>query len=259
MKKSGLFILPLLAFGFASCSDDDSVVDEPTVCPMVVCDVITFEDCEFSEGKNSNWTGGNTTGEYTELGVTFKYADKYSYSSGCVVSSIHSIPEDESEKPPTHGVALSEKVEHPGATNSDKFLVVCNNTYVPDARPEFAFDEGVERKIVSADLMNSAMMYQYMLWGFYSNPGMKTGDWCKVTLTGYDATGAETSSVEYFLGDYNSKQDFILDEWTTVDLTALGSVNKVEVIVSWSESWDCPSYGAWAVCLDNIKFEKVDE
>lgn len=240
----------MLAIGFVSCSDDDPA-------KAIEYETITFEDCEFPEGKLTNIVA-NTTGEYVELGAKFAFKDVYSMDSGDVVSSQAVI--SESGTPKANAVALPADTEHPGADGSDKFVVFNTNSYsaLKDFLPEFSFEDGVERQIVSIDLMNSTMMYQYMKFGFYSYTPLADGDWCEVTFTGYDAEGAETGTVTVAVGDYRDGKEYIMDEWTTVDLTPLGKVNKVGVKMTWSDTWTKPSSGNWAVCADNIKMVKEE-
>lgn len=83
----------------------------------------------------------------------------------------------------------------------------------------------------------------------------KTGDWFKVTATGYDASGAQTSISEFYLADYRSadpKEHKLHTDWTWWDLTSLGKVKKVSFKVDGSRS---NSYGLTIpayFCIDNF-------
>lgn len=83
----------------------------------------------------------------------------------------------------------------------------------------------------------------------------KTGDWFKVVATGYDATGAQTSTSEFYLADYRSldaKDHKLFTDWTWWDLSALGKVKtigfKVEGSRSNSYGLTIPAY----FCIDNF-------
>ena len=55
-------------------------------------------------------------------------------------------------------------------------------------------------------------------------------DWYKLTITGKDAAGDDTGEVEFYLADYrftDSGQDYVLDDWTQVDLSGLGPVKSL--------------------------------
>ena len=54
-------------------------------------------------------------------------------------------------------------------------------------------------------------------------------DFFRLTIHGY-AGGLSTGTVDFYLADFrfgNSGQDYIVDEWTFVDFSALGSVDEL--------------------------------
>ena len=57
-------------------------------------------------------------------------------------------------------------------------------------------------------------------------------DWYLLTITGKDAGGVTTGTVDFYLAEFRSddnSQDYIADSWTRVDLTGLGSnVSTIE-------------------------------
>jgi hypothetical protein len=77
-------------------------------------------------------------------------------------------------------------------------------------------------------------------------------DWFKLTIRGIDATGSYTSeTVEFYLADFrfeDNTKDYIVDEWTWVDLTDLGPVVGLEFDLSSSDTgaygMNTPSYFA---------------
>ena len=68
--------------------------------------------------------------------------------------------------------------------------------------------------------------------GFAKQFGGASGtdaDWFSVSIEGL-LSGGTTSSIEFFLADYrfaNSVDDYIIDEWTWVDLSSLGLVDEL--------------------------------
>lgn len=102
--------------------------------------------------------------------------------------------------------------------------------------------------------------------GFSKKFGGATGDdpdWFKVIITGRDGAHAITGSVEFYLADFrflDNAQDYIVDEWTTVDLTGLGV--EVESIEFYFESSDTGTFGINTptyVAIDNLAFTAVPE
>ena len=148
--------------------------------------------------------------------------------------------------------------ETPGAAGTAKFVSFCLSKYVKDYDMSFSFAEDKEHKIVSSFVNNSACMYQIMKFGRYSTVGFVAGDYCEVVFTGYDAAGEETGSVSFALGDYRDGKEFVCEDWTKVDLAALGTVNKVVITVDASNASGlvgAEATAGFSVCLDQIEFE----
>jgi hypothetical protein len=69
-----------------------------------------------------------------------------------------------------------------------------------------------------------------------------------------------TDTIDFFLADYrfsNDANDYIVQEWTTVDISALGYVSKLEFLLSSSDvgmfGMNTPGFFA----LDNVVYEKT--
>lgn len=88
-------------------------------------------------------------------------------------------------------------------------------------------------------------------------------DWLTVTLTGYDAQNAVTGAVTFYLADFrfaDGASDYLVDEWTSVDLTGLGTgVTKILLGFASSDTGmfgiNTPTY----VALDDLAFTPVPE
>ena len=86
-------------------------------------------------------------------------------------------------------------------------------------------------QVQGAYITNTTYAYLDMLQGsqFSKQFGGESGDdpdWFLLTIVGKDVGGATTGSVDFYLADYTfaeSNDDYIVDEWTWVDLTALGN------------------------------------
>jgi len=96
---------------------------------------------------------------------------------------------------------------------------------------------------------NNNSAYYSMLKGdlFAKKFGGVTGgdeDWFVLTITGKDAGGAVTDVVEFYLANYrfaDNGEDYIVDAWQYVDLSALGVVKSLEFGLSSSD------VGAWGM------------
>lgn len=125
-------------------------------------------------------------------------------------------------------------------------------------------------RIASLQVTNSTYAALSMLNGddFAKQFGGLTGDdpdFFRVTFTGYsdlDASGSITGAESFLLADYtfeNNDLDYIVDQWTEVNLTGLGAARSIGISFAGSDvgAWglNTPSY----VALDNMRLTAVPE
>ncbi len=82
-------------------------------------------------------------------------------------------------------------------------------------------------------------------------------DWFKLTITGLDASSATVGTVDFYLADYrfaNSASDYIVDTWTTVDLSSLAAARTLRFSLSSSDvgtfGINTPTY----LAMDNLTY-----
>ena len=78
----------------------------------------------------------------------------------------------------------------------------------------------------------------------FGGAGGDDPDWFLLTIEGFDQQQNSTGTVDFYLADYrfgNNSLDYIVDEWTWLDLSGLGAVK--EVTFSLSSSDNHPDYG----------------
>jgi hypothetical protein len=133
-----------------------------------------------------------------------------------------------------------------------------------DASIFASFPKNELHQIQSIDLCNNTYTGLSMKYGdaFCKKFGGASGndpDWFKITISGFDDTGKKIGSKVFYLADFqssDSSKDYIIDKWTTVDLTALGKINQISFEFSSSDTGsfgiNTPTY----VCLDNIKYSE---
>ncbi len=80
-------------------------------------------------------------------------------------------------------------------------------------------------------------------------------DWFRLTIIGKDEQGGVTGSVDFYLADFrfsDNSQDYIVDQWASVNLSGLGLVSSLEFQMASSDSGqygiNTPTYFA----LDNL-------
>lgn len=253
MKKILFYALCVPALAAGACSDDDA--DNG---PQTRIETVSFEACDFADGKTDNSGPNGVPTTYEEFGASFTHLNYYTMIGGVVVGSAADTSDNSSSMPSMWKVNGNKEAETHGANGTAKFAVFGIHPYVEDYGMSFSFGEGVSRKIVSAQVNNSAACYQYMKYGRYSTAGFAEGDYCDITFTGYDAAGEVTGTALFTLGDYRDGKEYVCAEWTTVDLSALGEVNKVVLsadIHNASNLVGTQSSTGFTVCVDEIAFE----
>ncbi len=222
---------------------------------------ITFEDCVFPTNKHNNMTSGGES-VYTEKGATFKVQEKYGMFSGAMVSEESQVSAWDSEYPGSaspNKVITTDASTPAGTDGSAKFSIFRFDKYVSGTlnglKPEFAFDEQAEHLIRSIAVNNTAETWQNCKIGYYSKPAFAEGDFLEVIFTGYDKNGAETGSVTAVLADFRDGKTYICNEWTTVDLSSLGNINRLTAGIQASDAYTNIFSTSFGVCVDNIVFE----
>ncbi len=225
---------------FSSCKKEDTTVYQ----------TITFEN--LAVPSSGFWNGSDTSGSFTS--GKLKFANLYNSSwqtwSGFCYSQKNDVT--------TQGFGNQFSV-FDAANGNNKFALF----YPPFDGALFASFPGTEvHQMKSIDLCNNTYAALSMKNGdaYTKKFGGATGsdpDWFKVTLNGYDQNGLKIGSVSCYLADFrftDSSKDFILNKWTTVDLTTLGKINKLTFEFYSSDTGaygiNTPTY----VCLDNIKY-----
>lgn len=148
--------------------------------------------------------------------------------------------------------------------NDGVYGVAYHSAY--DAPPVVTFADPVAPQ--SVRLTNSTFAALEILHGsgFAKKFGGVTGDdpdWFSVTFTGYDADGFGTGTVIVYLADYrfaDNASDYLVSDWTTYDLSGLGS--GVKTIVLSLASSDVGAFGINTptyVALDDLAYVAVPE
>ena len=215
---------------------------------------VDFEDLTVS--GSLYWNGSDKSGKFTSGGITFE--NNYNTSFGSWDGFARSQKADAT----TAGYGNQYSVYDP-ANMANKFLIY----YPPFGADAFAsFPLGEEHIISSIGICNSTYTALTMKIGD-SNFAKKFGgvsgndpDWFKITAIGYNAAGDSVKSAVFYLADYraaDNSKDYIVNKWTTFDLSLLGKINKLTFRFSSTDNgaWgmNTPSY----VCLDNLKYEQV--
>lgn len=238
--KRKLVALSLLAIAilFTSCQEDDSNVgvDYNTI-------KIDFESVELpAEGV----LGGKDANGSHDIGIAkfiVKYNEEYDFSSGVLISN-HTDTE-------TAGFTNSYSVyAGTGSDGSEKFAIL--NPFMSGEEPLIQFTKTIE--LESVDITNTTYAALSMKNGdqFAKKFTAEDEDFFKVIFKGYLGEN-ETGTVEAYLADFRNGSDKgILSTWEKIDLSPLGAIDGIEVILESSDVGDygmnTPSY----VAIDNL-------
>jgi len=219
-----------------------------------LADYATAEDVELS-GPESFWNGSDGTGGAVSGGAWFANAYDAEFQSwdGFAVSNTTDATT------PGYGNQYS-AIAGQGVGESANYFVGYLSSFAPEP-PTVSFFAAPEGQTLSGVYVtNTTYAYLAMRDGdaFSKRFGGETGDdpdWFLLTITGHDANGDATGDVEFYLADYrsaNNEEDYLIDDWTWVDLSSLGTVTTLTFTLSSSDvgEWgmNTPAYFA----LDNL-------
>ena len=194
------------------------------------------------------WNGADGAGNYTEEGFSFynSYNSEWTSWSGFSVSSI------QNDSTGTFGNQYG--VNTGMAYSGDNFAVA-------------TFGASVSFDLKTVDgfyITNSTYASQSMLNGddFAKKFGGDSGDdedWYLLSIIGLVDT-VVTDTIEFYLADYrfsDNTQDYIVNDWTWLDLTAFGNITSLQF------NWSSSDNGDWGMntpayfCMDDLSVNTV--
>lgn len=244
MKNFKLLWLLAVAGSVMMTSCDKDNVPPPAPKVTVTFDAITLP----SEGYIDN-------SSYTENGVTFNNAyhdmDGWVSWDGFSVSNLHDKV--------TPGYENQYSVYADGGANGSANFAVCyySTIWGPENTSFFSLASGKEGNELTLMINNNTYAALSMKEGDAYAKKFEAGDWFKVTATGYKEDGTQTGTADIYLADFRDGKTYICAEWTKVDLSALGTFNKVAFTISSSDVGDYGMNTPAYFCIDNVEFSEV--
>lgn len=206
----------------------------------------TFEDLDLAD--ESYWNGSDGTGSFVSGG--FRFENGYEiYETGPYAYGFYYT--NLTSKTSTGSNEMYNSVVGHGAEDSKTYATYNVNEWTPKGVEVISSEDG---EVVSGFYVtNSAYAYASMTHGDSYAKRFGTNDWFKLTITGYDAAGEQTGTVDFYLADLRDVANaYILDTWRWVDLTSLGKVKRLGFTMSSSDTgmWgmNTPAY----FCMDNL-------
>jgi len=122
-------------------------------------------------------------------------------------------------------------------------------------------NEAAGKEVAGLMVTNGTYPYLSMLNGdsFAKKFGGVTGDdpdFFLLTIKAYKDGTLSTDSVDFYLADYrfaDNSEDYIVDEWTFVDLTSLGEADSLAFSLSSSDTGSAGMNTPGYFCIDNVQ------
>lgn len=232
MKQLKLILVAVVALLAAAC--------EPDGGDDIKTQTVTFAGSMLLEGGYMNQMS------YTEDPWTFinEYDQSYGSWNGFAFSVLNDTK--------TAGYANQYSVYC--EDNSSTFAVAYYEAYTKTPAL-FRVNDGQVRRLRSVEVCNATYAALDMINGSAFSKKFGSGDWFKVTFTGYDVYGNVSGTVDFYAVDYRNNKSYVCNSWTKVDLSSLGAVYKVEITMDSSDvdpEWGVrtPCY----ICLDNLVY-----
>lgn len=195
------------------------------------------------------WNGSDLTGNFEEQGFSFEnyYDTTWLYwASGFAVSN--NIDSS------TAGYTNMYSVISASSYSGDNFAV--SNNY-----SNINFDhKTIDGLYVNNTTYSSLSMLQgdFVAKKFGGESG-NDEDWFKLSIIGYIDTLA-TDTVDFYLADYrfeDNNQDYIVTDWTWIDLNSLGSINGLRFELTSSDNGDFGMNTPAFFCMDDLTVNNV--
>jgi len=212
-----------------------------------------FEDLDV--GDNTYLNGSDLAGGFTSgiVHLVNNYNSTYNSWDGFAISSMI-------DKTTPGSVNSYSAIAGAGSHTTKTYAIGYASAFAATP-PTITFSDSQARKFAGAWITNTTYTYLSMRDGdsFAKKFGGESGsdpDWFMLSITGKDMDGQVTGNVEFYLADFrfapsrsgDDARDYLVDQWTWVDLRSLGNVSKLEFALSSSDvgEWgmNTPSYFA---------------
>lgn len=190
--------------------------------PWASAAVIDFEDLD--PGVESYWNGSDGSGAFTSIGATFSntYDAQWGSWDGFSYSNLTDTT--------TEGFAGQySAIAGGGALNTDTYVIGYCSVFATSP-PTVTFSSA--QTVTGTYITNNNYAFYAMLKGDQFSKQFEESDWFTLTITGRDASGNVTGTVDFNLATGTD----IVDTWEWVDLRNLGVVKSMEFSLSSSDT-----------------------
>ncbi len=202
----------------------------------------TFDDLGLA--AESYWNGADGTGAFTSGDYTFvnNFTDWGEYGTswdGFAYATMSSKAYDSLDD--QYNCCVGQ-----GADGSQGYAVFFYNSFAA-RQATITRKDGKPFTAYSARITNSAYAYKSMTEGDDYSKKFDTSDWFMLTITGY-LEDEKVGELNYYL----AKDGAIIDTWEKVDLSELGTVDRLSFGLSSSDNGEWGMNTPGYFCLDNF-------
>ncbi len=193
-----------------------------------------------SLNSESYWNGSDGSGEFVSGGISFSNSYNLDYSSwdGFAYSNIRDATFE--------GYAAQYNAVTGGGVDGSEIYAVGYVSSFAENLPTVTLES--EQVLSGAYFTNNNYAFYSMRDGDDFSKKFDEGDWFKLTITGIDAEGTETGTVEFKLADGTN----IVDVWTWVDLDGLGAVKQLTFSLSSTDNGNLGINTPAYFCMDDL-------
>lgn len=271
MKKMKFSALGLLvgAIALTACSNEDE--DHGMISPVPTVDILDIDAADITYNADGVWTGcfdynppitSITVGDYafTHIAGNSEWGGvNYPWWGGFCPSKVNDTANysiyDEATGTWDSSAWTSgtwhtwASITGGGVAGPGTAYMVADWNVTPDVVDPLVISrtDGATFVPVTVYLTNATYGYYLMKYGSNFSRAFTDEDWCKVIITGYDADGKEYVAEHYLACDGK-----ISDTWETVDLSAMGAVNRLVFSMESSDSGQWGMNNPAFFCLDGF-------
>ncbi|MGI6718242.1 MAG: DUF4465 domain-containing protein [Bacteroidales bacterium] len=216
----------------------------------------TFEDVTLNE--EGYWEPPHT-GESELISGSFSFYNFNDYYNGTVYywGGFSASNQTDTTLSGTDGQYVA--ITGIGADSSNNYCV----GYLSGYNATISELSGEPKVISGCYVTNNVYAYKSIKYGdgFVTAFGGEDGndpDWFKLSAVGVREDGSATDTIHFYLADYrfeDNTEDYILDTWEWFDLTPLGEVVSVRLMLSSSQNNNWGMLTPGYVCIDNYDGE----
>lgn len=240
------------ADGITAVSNEDDSQHGPRLNTMDIADVYmpagSYYNPDVSKATADPFGDVSTSFNFNEFNFKNLKNQEYGSWSGFVYSNVN-------DRETPGFINQNAAITGGGVSKEGSLYTVGYYSSYGEKRPILSFADGLAHTLAGTYVTNSTYAYLSMLNGdSYSKKfGGTDGndpDWFKLTAIGYNNSNIETGRTDCYLADFRGQDKYISNTWKWMDLSSLGSVTRIEFILSSSDNtgvyMNTPAY----FCLD---------